>query len=113
MGARSQSHDRCPRGVGRIEAPEAALTAVITGRVQGVSYRYSTQRKAIELQLKGWVCNQADGSVALTAEGERANLEQLLHFLHQGPRFARVDEVVYSWVAPSDQFKRFQIVHGR
>jgi len=65
----------------------------VSGKVQGVFYRASTQEKAQVLNLSGWVKNEADGSVSIEAEGSEANLEQLLEWCRSGPPRATVDQV--------------------
>ncbi len=52
--------------------------ALITGRVQGVAYRYETQWAAERLGVSGWVRNRADGSVEAVFEGERPKVEEML-----------------------------------
>jgi acylphosphatase len=85
------------------------LHAIIQGRVQGVSFRYYTQRRADELGVVGWVRNLPDGSVEVTAEGTTEQLEQLLAFLHQGPDAARVTGVDVAWHPAFNQFDFFAI----
>ncbi len=85
------------------------LEAVVHGRVQGVSFRYYTQRRAVELGLTGYVRNQWDGTVEVVAEGQQAKLEELLSFLRVGPRAALVTEVNIRWTAPSLSFDRFEV----
>ncbi len=70
------------------------LNISITGLVQGVFFRYSTQREAEKLDLKGIVRNQSDGTVYIEAEGNQAMLDKLIAWCHKGPTFARVDKVV-------------------
>ncbi len=70
-----------------------AVRAVVTGAVQGVGFRDATRRRARRLGLLGWVRNEADGSVAVHAEGADAEVEQLLAFLRRGPRGASVEGV--------------------
>lgn len=65
----------------------------VTGRVQGVFYRASTQARAQALGLNGWVRNCPDGSVELLASGAEQALEQLEGWLWQGPERARVTAV--------------------
>jgi len=65
----------------------------VKGIVQGVYFRASTLKKAQELDVKGWVRNEADGSVNIQAQGNKDKIEQLIKWLHQGPDRARVDEV--------------------
>jgi DNA ligase D-like protein (predicted 3'-phosphoesterase) len=71
----------------------AAIRAVVRGAVQGVGFRDATVRRARQLGVQGWVRNGADGSVVVHAEGSRAALDELVAFLHDGPRLARVDAV--------------------
>ncbi|MCE9579453.1 MAG: acylphosphatase [Deltaproteobacteria bacterium] len=66
---------------------------VVRGRVQGVGYRASTRYQAQELGLRGWVANQADGSVALEAEGPSAAVDALIAWCHRGPSLAAVSAV--------------------
>lgn len=85
------------------------LHAVVRGRVQGVGFRDATERRAIELGLSGWVRNQPDGTVEVTAEGDRATLEHLLEFLHRGPSAARVSKVESEWKVGSGGFSDFRV----
>ncbi|MCL6422327.1 acylphosphatase [Brachybacterium sp. JHP9] len=69
------------------------VRADVTGRVQGVGFRYSTQAKARELGVQGWVKNLLDGSVQFEAEGEDAAVDALVEWAHQGPVSAWVSGV--------------------
>lgn len=69
----------------------------IAGRVQGVWYRGSTEEKAIELGLTGWVRNLPDGRVEAEACGPREALEALVAWCHQGPPLAIVNDVQATW----------------
>lgn len=85
------------------------IEAVIHGHVQGVSFRYYTQREAQQLGVVGWVANRADGTVQVVAEGDEAKLEQLASFLHQGPSRARVTRVQLDWQKATNEFDRFHV----
>ena len=91
------------------EDPFERFRAVVRGRVQGVNFRYYTQRTAAQLGLRGWVRNQSDGSVEVVAEGPRPKLDQLLAFLRQGPPSARVDEVKMDWAQAQLDATAFEI----
>lgn len=65
----------------------------VTGRVQGVWYRGSTQQQALRWALTGYAKNLADGSVEVVACGEVAALELLRDWLWQGPSGAQVVNV--------------------
>jgi DNA ligase D-like protein (predicted 3'-phosphoesterase) len=70
-----------------------AIRASVTGAVHGVGFRDATRRRAHALGLLGWVRNEDDGSVAVHAEGEAADVELLIEFLREGPRGADVRDV--------------------
>ena len=70
-----------------------ALIIKVYGRVQGVSFRYYTQKKAIEHNICGFSRNKADGSVYIEAEGEEIDLEAFSDWCNKGPQWARVIRV--------------------
>jgi acylphosphatase len=88
---------------------EHRLQAIVHGRVQGVSFRYYTQRRARELDLVGYVRNRWDGTVEVVAEGQRVRLEELLAFLRVGPRAAFVTQVDARWLAPTAELDAFEV----
>lgn len=65
----------------------------IEGKVQGVFFRDSTRGEAERLGIRGYARNLSDGSVEVLAHGAAPAVEELLSWLHQGPRSARVDRV--------------------
>jgi len=81
----------------------------VRGVVQGVNYRWFTQRRASDLGLTGYVRNAADGSVQITIEGARELIEHLLDVLRVGPSAAVVESVQVEWHAPSGEFDRFEV----
>ena len=85
----------------------------ITGRVQGVGFRYSAMDEARRLGVTGWVRNTHDGAVELMAEGERERLQQLVVWCHVGPRGGVVIDVEERWLEYRGEFSGFQIRHGR
>ena len=69
------------------------VRVTVSGRVQGVGFRWSTAREAQRLGLAGRAHNLDDGTVEVTAEGEPAAVQALLRWLGHGPAGARVDAV--------------------
>lgn len=65
----------------------------ISGHVQGIGFRASTQRKAHQLGLAGWVKNLADGGVEAVFEGPEEAVEKMVQWCHQGPFLAQVMKV--------------------
>jgi acylphosphatase len=61
--------------------------------------------------LSGWVRNRPDGSVELTAEGERAKLETLLGAARRGPRSAHVTDVDVQWQQARGDLGPFDLTH--
>jgi DNA ligase D-like protein (predicted 3'-phosphoesterase) len=72
---------------------ERAVRAVAAGGVQGVGFREGTRRRALAAGVHGWVRNEADGTVAVHAEGPAAAVQTLLDYLASGPRGASVDDL--------------------
>lgn len=70
-----------------------SLIIIVTGRVQGVSYRYFTKKHANKLGIKGYVINREDGSVEVVAQGEKKDLEKFVEKLRRGPLFSKVKSI--------------------
>jgi acylphosphatase len=87
------------------------IRAIVSGRVQGVSYRASTAHEARRLGLVGWVKNRADGTVELEAEGPDGNIAAILAWCHQGPPAARVSHVVVDELPVGGGHREFSITH--
>ena len=85
------------------------IRVIVTGRVQGVSYRAATSTEARRLGLAGWVKNRDDGSVELEAEGPDDMLTALVQWCHQGPPAARVARVEVSELTPTGADREFRI----
>jgi acylphosphatase len=81
----------------------------ISGRVQGVNFRYYTKQQARTLGVKGWVRNLTDGRVEAILEGDKVAVEGMVDWCRQGPRAARVDTVDVDWEKPSGEFSGFNI----
>jgi acylphosphatase len=65
----------------------------VSGRVQGVGFRYAAHRRARELGLTGYVHNLPDGRVEALAQGEPADIDAFAEWLQRGPPLAQVDDV--------------------
>ncbi|WHZ20538.1 MAG: Acylphosphate phosphohydrolase [Rhodanobacteraceae bacterium] len=72
----------------------ACARFIVTGKVQGVSFRASARERALRLGLCGHARNLADGRVEVVASGDPESLAELDAWLHHGPPAARVDEVM-------------------
>ena len=85
------------------------VRAIVTGRVQGVSFRASTAWEARRLGVHGWVRNRTDGSVELEAEGPAASIAAFAAWCEHGPPAARVTHVAVEERAPTGSEQSFAI----
>jgi acylphosphatase len=92
-----------------MEHVTARVDLTVHGRVQGVAFRWYTQKKALTLGLTGWVRNQPDGSVRIVAEGPRGDLEVFCDWAARGPDHARVDRLETAWSHSAGNFEDFLI----
>ncbi len=83
----------------------------ITGRVQGVGYRFSTLTEARQRHLNGWVKNLADGEVEAVFEGSLTNVEAMIQWCHHGPPAALPENIVVEWEEP-EGLQGFEIVRS-
>ena len=72
---------------------EKAVDVTLTGRVQGVSFRYYTEQQARRLGVSGWVRNEPDGSVGGHFEGAAEAVDALVAWCRTGPPSAQVEDV--------------------
>jgi acylphosphatase len=86
-----------------------AIRARISGRVQGVGFRYFAQREATQLGLTGFVKNRFDGRVEVFAQGESNLVDHFLEILEQGPRFGKVESLYCEESKMIDKYKSFNI----
>ena len=82
---------------------------IVSGRVQGVGFRFSAYDEAKDLALAGWVRNIASGEVEIVVEGSRENLQMLAAWAHQGPPSAHVTGVREEWLDFTGEFTEFLI----
>ncbi|MDY6845247.1 MAG: acylphosphatase [Thermodesulfobacteriota bacterium] len=82
---------------------------LVSGRVQGVLYRYKTCDVAQSLGLKGWVRNLSDGRVEAVFEGENNDVDRAIKWCQQGPPAAKVAGVEVDWETYTGEFIDFEI----
>lgn len=80
----------------------------LTGRVQGVGFRWHTRAEARATDVRGWVMNEDDGSVTVRLEGDDDRVEELLGWLEIGPAGAQVESVDVETATP-DGARGFEI----
>jgi len=81
----------------------------VTGRVQGVGFRYFAEAAAQAEGLSGWVQNQFDGSVEIVAEGDGESVLRFEAKLRRGPAHARVERVEVDEDVPSGRAGGFTV----
>lgn len=82
---------------------------LVSGRVQGVGYRYFTRENAEKYNCTGWVKNLPDGRVEAEIQGQEDNILQFLSVLRKGPAFGYVIDIVRRDIPLEEKEKRFKI----
>lgn len=85
------------------------MRAYVSGRVQGVGFRYATQREAYRLGIAGWARNLPDGRVEVVAQGEPGRIDLFLGFLAEGPRYAAITGLDVADTAVDDGLAGFGV----
>ncbi|MBN1195976.1 MAG: acylphosphatase [Candidatus Aminicenantes bacterium] len=83
----------------------------VTGRVQGVGFRFSARQTAWKLGIRGWVRNNPDGSVTIMAKADPGQLQVFESFLQRGPYGARVDTLAMEIADNADVGEEFHVRH--
>lgn len=82
---------------------------IITGRVQGVGFRYFALDKAEEFHITGWVRNTFDGKVEMEACGESTNLDTFIDWMKMGPSRAIIQTFSVSDIVAARNFTNFTV----
>jgi acylphosphatase len=82
---------------------------LISGRVQGVSFRYYTVQEAESVGVEGWVRNLWDGRVEAVFEGKGEAVEHMVSWSKHGPPSAQVDDFQVEWQDAIDEFDNFRV----
>ena len=88
---------------------DASVHIIVSGVVQGVGFRFFTQRLARQYGLVGYVRNRPDGRVEADVEGPRGLLQDFLKEIRRGPRFGHVESLQAAWGEPTERYIRFEI----
>lgn len=80
-----------------------SLHCTVTGRVQGVGFRYFTHSNAQSLKITGYVKNLADGNVEIYAEGGEQIMAKFYQSVQKGPSFSNVIDIQADWFEISEK----------
>ncbi|MBA4115551.1 MAG: acylphosphatase [Rubrobacter sp.] len=90
-------------------ANQERARVLVSGRVQGVSFRDATRTQAEQLGLNGWVRNTEDGHVEAVFEGEPDAVRQMVEWCESGPSSANVEDVSAENETPSGDPSGFEV----
>ncbi|HEX6850977.1 MAG TPA: acylphosphatase [Candidatus Polarisedimenticolaceae bacterium] len=90
-------------------ASETRVRLVVSGRVQGVGFRFAAGEAAAEIGVAGWVRNLPDGSVEIVAQGPPSKVASMTAWAARGPRYATVDGVHVEDLEPLPGLAGFEI----
>jgi acylphosphatase len=82
---------------------------IVKGRVQGIGFRFHTQKQATKLNIQGYVRNLANGDVEILAYGDEDAMQQFMAWCRQGPQWADVTETIVTKQDRDEVFDGFEI----
>jgi len=85
------------------------LHIIVSGKVQGVGYRYFSQMKAVQYGVTGWAKNLADGSVEIAAVGSKDQLDSFIEELRIGNPFSKISDMKITESEVIENFHSFTI----
>jgi len=85
------------------------LQIVVSGKVQGVGYRYFAQMKAVQFGITGWAKNRSDGTVEMVITGTKENLDLFIEEIRRGNPFSTVDQIEIHEVQRTEKYSSFTI----
>ena len=91
-------------GVGEIR-----VRLLVSGRVQGVGFRYAAREAAVDCGVAGWVRNLPDGTVEIVAQGSPDAVDAMKAWAERGPSHARVEQVLVERTEPETAIHGFDI----
>jgi acylphosphatase len=89
---------------------QSSVKITVSGRVQGVGYRYFIARIAYDLNLKGYARNLFNGDVEIFAEGRKEFLEELVKKAKEGPPHSKVEACKVQWLDFKNKYDKFEIL---
>jgi acylphosphatase len=87
-----------------------AYEIIVSGRVQGVGFRWFTEREAVKRNIRGYVRNLEDGRVAILAQGDLSALEEFCECIRRGPSASRVDRVETRTIEVESAVSSFRVL---
>lgn len=87
------------------------IKALVSGRVQGVGFRYFVQINALKYNLTGWVKNLSNGDVSLEVQGNKIDIQKFLGILKDGNRFAKVRNISVHEIDSDPLEKKFKVTY--
>ncbi len=93
------------------DSQQVAARVKITGRVQGVGFRYFVYRNAKKNEVNGWVRNREDGSVEARFEGPESLVDSMISLCRQGPLGSSVKDVEVEKESTEGRYEDFQLKH--
>jgi acylphosphatase len=82
---------------------------LISGRVQGVGFRYFAVSVAEKYDVRGYVTNKRDGKVEIVCQGEEEELQSFMEEVKKGPAFSVVTDTVMEEIPEEKKYNRFDI----
>jgi len=88
----------------------SSVKITVSGRVQGVGFRYFIAKIADDLKLKGYARNLFNGDVEIEAEGRKEFLDELIKRAKTGPSHSKVNSCKVEWLDFKNKYDKFEIL---
>lgn len=91
------------------QIPQSAVRIIVSGRVQGVGFRYFIARLAERFGLHGYARNLWEGEVEIYAEGKKEFVEEMVKKAKEGPSHGKVESCKVEWLDFTNKYDNFDI----
>ena len=89
--------------------PFECVKGHVSGRVQGVGFRYFVSQHARAESICGYVSNLPDGRVEFVLQGEKPAIARMLEVIRQGPSYSRVTDLDYRSMEIDSEIRDFRV----
>jgi acylphosphatase len=88
---------------------QARVRILIEGRLQGANFRFKSQQKAKQLSLVGFVRTLSDGRIEIEAQGDQAQVEEMLNWCQEEPHSSQIISLLYRYDEPVRSYNDFVV----
>ncbi len=88
---------------------QVRMRILLEGRLQGLNFRYRTQRRAKKLGMTGFVRTLSDGRIEIEVQGSQDNVGKMLAWCQEEPQSSHIKTILYRYEAPTERYSDFLV----